>query len=104
MRSERQVQWNFLDMHRRKAYVKFELKNRLFKSILKNKKINLSNRYVAAFRRSHLPRLSSITKLVNRCTITGRQFSILKKTQLSRFTFRTQSYDGILPGVRRNSW
>lgn len=104
MRSERQVQWNFLDMHRRKAYVKFELKNRLFKSILKNKKINLSNKCAASFRRSHLPRVASITKIVNRCTMTGRQYSIVNKTQLSRFPFRTQSYDGILPGVRRHSW
>lgn len=104
MRSERQIQWNFLDMHRRKSFVKFELKNKLFKSILKNKKVNLSNRCVAAFRRSHLPRLSSVTKIVNRCTQSGRQYSVVHKTQLSRFPFRVQAYNGVLPGVRRHSW
>jgi ribosomal protein S14 len=104
IRTERQVQWNFLDTNRRKAYIKFEIKNKLCKSIIKNNKTTLSIRTLAAFKQSHLPRISSITKVVNRCVRTGRQFSVIHKTQLSRFPFRFQSYDGALPGVRRNSW
>lgn len=91
-------------MHRRKLYIKFELKNKLFKSIIKNKTVPLSHRYLASFKRSTLPRSSSVTKIVNRCVQSGRQYSIIHKVQLSRFPFRFQSYNGTLPGVRRHSW
>jgi ribosomal protein S14 len=90
-------------MHRRKIYVKYELKNKLFKSILKNRTVPLANRYAASYRRSTLPRKSSITKLVNRCIQTGRQYTVIHKVRLSRFPFRVQSYNGVLPGVRRHS-
>jgi len=100
----RQMQWNLLDVHRRKAYVKYELKNRLFKSILKNRTVPVGNRYAASYRRSTLPRKASITKVVNRCIQSGRQYTIIHKTRLARFPFRLQSYNGILPGVRRHSW
>lgn len=100
----RQMQWNLLDINRRKAHVKYELKNKLFNSILKNKTVPFANRYAALYRRSTLPRKSSITKMVNRCIQSGRQYSIIHKVRLSRFQFRVQAYNGVLPGVRRDSW
>ena len=100
----RQMQWNLLDMHRRKIHVKYELKNRLFKSILKNRSVPIANQYAASYRRSTLPRNSSGTKLVNRCIQTGRQYTIIHKVRLARFPFRVQAYNGVLPGVRRHSW
>jgi ribosomal protein S14 len=99
----REQQWNMLDNHRRKFYVKFEVKHKLCKSIMKNKQLPLSYRYLASLHRSSLPRIASVTKQVNRCVQTGRQYNILKKVQMSRFPFRFQSYNGTLPGVRRDS-
>lgn len=99
----REEQWKLLDNHRRKLYVKFELKNKLFKSIIKNHTIPLSHRYLASFHKSNLPRSSSIVKQCNRCVQTGRSYSVLRKTQSSRFHFRFESYKGLLPGVRRHS-
>ena len=49
----REQQWNMLDNHRRKLYVKFELKNKLFKSIINNHNIPLSHRYLAFFHKSN---------------------------------------------------
>ncbi len=100
----REQQWNLLDLHRRKFYIKFEIKHRLYKSIINNRHTPLSHRYLASFRKSTLPRNASITKMVNRCTETGRQYSIIHKARLSRFPFRFQAYSGSLPGLRRDSW
>jgi len=99
----REEQWKLLDNHRRKLYVKFELKRKLFKSIIKNQTLPLSYRYLATFYKSNLPRSSSVIKQCNRCVHTGRSYSVLKKTQSSRFYFRFESYKGLLPGVRRHS-
>lgn len=100
----REEQWKLLDNYRRKMYVKYEMKNKLFKSIIRNKSLPISYRYYATFQKSLVPKSSSIVKQVNRCVQSGRQWNILKKVKLSRFVFRFQSYDGILPGVRRSSW
>jgi len=92
-----------LDIVRRKAFVNFYLKHTMYRSILKNNRVPLAQRHVASFQQSTLPRNSSITKVVNRCTVSGRQYSIIQKPQLSRFVFRFESYKGHLPGVRRHS-
>lgn len=100
----RQDQWKLLDQHRRIYYVKFELKNKLLKSICINRKLPLSYRYFSLFKKSLLPKTSSIVKQRNRCIVTGRQWNVLQKTKTSRFVFRSQSYESFLPGVRRDSW
>ena len=68
-----------------------------------DKSTPLSNRYLAMYRRTSLPRNSSVTRIVNRCIYTGRKYSTLRKYQMSRFAMRFQSYSGVLPGVRRHS-
>ncbi|MGA0846560.1 MAG: 30S ribosomal protein S14 [Luteolibacter sp.] len=53
---------------------------------------------------SMLPRDSSPTRLVNRCEITGRRRSFLRRFRLSRITFREMASAGQLPGVTKTSW
>lgn len=53
---------------------------------------------------SMLPRDSSPTRLVNRCEITGRRRSFLRRFRLSRITFREMASAGLLPGVTKSSW
>lgn len=62
-----------------------------------------AQKVLAMYRKSFIPRNASVTRLVNRCTTTGRKYSTLKKFQLSRFAIRFDSYEGFLPGLRRHS-
>jgi ribosomal protein S14 len=100
----RQEQWKLLDNHRRLFFVKYDLKNKLLKSICKNNHLPLAYRYYALFHKAQIPKNASITKHRNRCVQSGRQHNVLRKTQTCRFVFRFESYDGLLPGVRRDSW
>lgn len=100
----RQNQWKLLDNFRRKLHVKYEIKNKLLRSIKHNRKLPISYRYYASLQSCVLPRSSSLVKQSNRCVVSGRQWNVLRKTQQSRFVTRFQSYDGILPGFRRDSW
>jgi len=84
-------------------YVKYEIKSKLLRSILRNKNIPQAYRYFALFQKSLLPKSSSVVKQTNRCVQSGRQWNVLRKTKLSRFVFRFRSYEGLLPGVRRSS-
>ena len=51
-----------------------------------------------------LPRDASPTRLVNRCKVTGRRRSFLRRFEMSRITFREMANAGLLPGVTKSSW
>jgi small subunit ribosomal protein S14 len=51
-----------------------------------------------------LPRDASPTRLVNRCTMSGRRHAYLRKFSASRLTFREAALNGLIPGVTKASW
>lgn len=68
----RQDQWKFLDVLRRKSYVKHEVRRILLRSVTKSSYTSSAQRYAAHFSLSLLPRQSSRNKIQNRCVMTGR--------------------------------
>jgi small subunit ribosomal protein S14 len=53
---------------------------------------------------SKLPRNASPTRVVNRCSISGRRHGYLRKFGCSRLTFREAALSGLIPGVTKASW
>jgi small subunit ribosomal protein S14 len=51
-----------------------------------------------------LPRDASPVRLTNRCKLTGRRRSFLRKFSVSRLTFREMALRGVIPGVTKSSW
>jgi small subunit ribosomal protein S14 len=51
-----------------------------------------------------LPRDASPTRLVNRCRVTGRRRSFIRRFGMSRITFREHALAGLIPGVTKSSW
>lgn len=51
-----------------------------------------------------LPRDASPTRVVNRCSITGRRRAFLRRFEISRITFRELASNGLIPGVTKSSW
>ncbi len=51
-----------------------------------------------------LPRDASPTRLVNRCSASGRRHGYLRKFKCSRLTFREAALNGLIPGVTKASW
>ncbi|WP_156291066.1 30S ribosomal protein S14 [Oceanobacillus salinisoli] len=51
-----------------------------------------------------LPRDSSPTRLKNRCALTGRPRSYMRKFGMSRIAFREYAHKGQVPGVKKSSW
>lgn len=100
----RESRWKFVDIFRRKLFLKNELKKIILKSLIKNKNVPLTYRYYALYNKSKLYRFSSISQQKNKCVETGRVWSTVKKTNYNRFFFRTESNVGNLPGFKRASW
>jgi len=93
-----------LDNLKRIFFLKNEIKRIFLKSNLRNRKVNYSRRYLSYYYLINLPRFSSRTLVRNRCIMTGRVWSINKKTKLSRFVFRSKANKTNLPGYSRASW
>jgi small subunit ribosomal protein S14 len=53
---------------------------------------------------SKLPKNASPTRLVNRCSMSGRRHAFLRKFGCSRLTFREAALAGLIPGVTKASW
>ena len=53
---------------------------------------------------SKLPRNASPTRVVNRCSLTGRCHGYLRKFACSRLTFREAALNGLIPGITKASW
>jgi small subunit ribosomal protein S14 len=51
-----------------------------------------------------LPRDASPTRLINRCSMSGRRHGYLRKFGCSRLTFREAALNGLIPGVVKASW
>ena len=51
-----------------------------------------------------LPRDASPTRVVNRCSMSGRRRGYLRKFGCSRMTFREAALNGLIPGVTKASW
>lgn len=51
-----------------------------------------------------LPRNASPTRVVNRCSQSGRRHGYLRKFGCSRLTFREAALSGLIPGVIKASW
>jgi small subunit ribosomal protein S14 len=53
---------------------------------------------------SQLPRNASPTRVVNRCSMSGRRHGYMRKFACSRLTFREAALNGLIPGVTKASW
>jgi small subunit ribosomal protein S14 len=53
---------------------------------------------------SKLPKNASPTRVVNRCSFSGRRRGYLRKFGCSRMTFREAALNGLIPGVTKASW
>jgi small subunit ribosomal protein S14 len=53
---------------------------------------------------SKLPKDASPTRVVNRCSMSGRRHGYIRKFSASRLTFREAALNGLIPGVTKASW
>jgi ribosomal protein S14 len=88
---------------KRNFFLKNEIKKILLKSLKKNQAVTLPRRYLAAYYLTTLPKISTSSVPVNRCSFSGRSWGTNRLTNTSRFIFRTKAYNAQLPGCRRAS-
>ena len=94
----------FKDRRCRIIYAYFECRRKVLLSLFQNIALSPEIRIEAYKNLIYLPLTSSITKIRNHCSITGRSRAIYRRFGLSRLRFRKLAWSGILHGVKKGSW
>ncbi len=89
---------------RTQLVAKFQEKRAELKKRVSNQKLSLEERMKAQAQLTKLPRNSSATRLIKRCSQTGRARGYIGFFGVSRIILRELASNGLLPGVMKASW
>ena len=92
------------NIKRIKMVEKFAKKRANLKKIIKNKKLDLSERFAAQLKLDKLPKNSSKVRIRNRCGVSGRPHGYYRKLKISRIALRDMASAGKIPGIVKSSW
>ena len=91
------------DQRRRVLYNLFEKRRIFLNTLLQNKGFSKAFRVLVFKEFLYLPKDSSITRIRNRCVLTGRPRAVYRKLGLSRLMIRKYLWRGALIGFRNSS-
>ena len=92
------------DIQRRQCIADHSKERLQLRAILKNKILPEVVQKKARAGLAEQPRDASITRVRNRCVVSGRGRGVVTKFKLSRMKFRQLGDFGMLSGVTRSSW
>ncbi len=92
------------NLRRIKLVKKYAKRRAALKKIIKNKKLELSERFAAQLKLNKLPKNSAKIRIRNRCEISGRPHGVYRKLKISRIALRDMASSGKIPGITKSSW
>ena len=92
------------NLKRIKMVDRYAKKRDSLKKIIKNKKLELSERFAAQLKLNKLPKNSAKIRVRNRCEVSGRPHGVYRKLRISRIALRRMASSGKIPGMTKSSW
>ncbi|WP_323761506.1 30S ribosomal protein S14 [Maricaulis sp.] len=92
------------NLKRARLAKRYAAKREQLKSIARNKELPVEERFAAQLKLAELPRNSAVTRIRNRCEITGRPRAFYRKFRMSRIAMRDYASQGMIPGMVKSSW
>jgi small subunit ribosomal protein S14 len=89
---------------RKKLVKKFDAKRKALKEAIRSPNTSFEDKEAAQLQLQKLPRDSGVTRVRNRCNLTGRPHGYYRKFGLSRNKLREATMRGDVPGVVKASW
>lgn len=83
---------------------RYAAKREQLKAIARNQELPVEERFSAQLKLAQLPRNSAISRVRNRCEITGRPRGFYRKLRMSRIALRELASQGLVPGMVKSSW
>jgi len=95
---------NAHDQTRRFLCQKYEIERTLLKACISDTQLSVPLREVCMQLLGVYPSNTSMTRVRNRCVVTGRSRGILRTFRISRLQFRRLAAGGKLPGILPAQW
>ena len=92
------------DKKRRQLFSQYELKKLYYKFISYSNLLTIESKNYYTNQLTILPRNASISRIKNRCLISGRGRGVVSYYGVSRLCFRELVLQGKMPGVKKLSW
>lgn len=92
------------NIRRQETIKKFLKIRKSLLEIISNNEISYEERLETRNKLQKLPRDSSVTRLRNRCELTGRSRGYYRKFGLGRSKLREMAMSGRIPGITKASW
>lgn len=92
------------DNKRRQLFLKLEWQKLQLRAIADNMSLPFEVRYKARLELTDFSRDSSITRIRNRCVLTGRSRGVYRFFKISRIKIRELMSHNKLPGLKKSSW
>lgn len=92
------------EVKRKKLAEKFQAKRKSLKEIISSPNSSYDEKEAAQLKLQKLPRDSSLSRVRNRCNLTGRPHGYYRKFGLSRNKLRESTMRGDVPGLVKASW
>ncbi len=89
---------------RAKLTKQYAAKRQALRDVIKNKDLQLEERFKASMKLAELPRNASKVRIRNRCEFSGRPRGYYRKLKLSRIALRELGSQGQIPGLVKSSW
>ncbi len=89
---------------RKRMAKKFLSKRTRLKAIANDDSLPLEERFTARIKLAALPRNSALSRVRNRCEVTGRPRAYYRKLRMSRIALRELASRGQVPGMVKSSW
>ena len=89
---------------RKKLVKKYDAKRKSLKETIRNPNATFEDKDSAQRQLQKLPRDSSLSRVRNRCNLTGRPHGYYRKFGLSRNKLREATMRGDVPGLVKASW
>jgi small subunit ribosomal protein S14 len=83
---------------------KFAARRKRLLDVANNEKLAMEERFEARIKLAALPRNGAITRVRNRCEVTGRPRGYYRKMKMSRIALRELGNRGLIPGLVKSSW
>jgi small subunit ribosomal protein S14 len=83
---------------------KFLARRKRLLDVANNDKLAMEERFEARIKLAALPRNGAVTRVRNRCEVTGRPRGYYRKMKMSRIALRELGNKGLIPGLVKSSW
>lgn len=92
------------EVKRKKLVKKLSVKRNALKEAIRNPNATFEEKELAQLQLQKMPRDSSMSRVRNRCNLTGRPHGYYRKFGLSRNKLREATMRGDVPGLVKASW